>query len=1312
MAYDRKFQLQLLKGASSQSKTYAAERRKQQEDDAEKALAERGKQAAAQALKDQENANPINAVGGFLGDTAKNVGNFVKDAAVDIYKTGESAIKGNADVFGGQVGADKLEESTFLRNELNKQHNEKLAQLVDVNNPADPRWDSPEVKKANEEFQKSLTRVGKNDKSARGSIEQSSKVDTNKVAADTAETFLNVATAGTGVGIKSAAKQAGKQILTKQGAGSVVKAAGRGAAEGAVFGGATGVTDAISEKKDANQTVAGVVQNAAFGGIVGGASSAIGKGLKNRTDNKAIEAGNTEVKAAQSLEAEQVAAQEAKTQLDAERPFNELPDEEIDARITQIDEGAGTGDVEADYATRQSLLNEKQVRQTNMERDAFTNNGLPNDVTGAEKALTEFDNGTARPDSVYKTAEPVDRAAAVLAREDIPVEIKNAAEEVVTDRNYVNNQLDGLMSPDVKASNLQRMDYEYEQSLAELDKRFTKPSQTGADASQYTKDARYIEEKRRLDEAYQESRAELDLLEAEDAPKVEELQNILTTLERRDLQITNDVNRLMTEAPDRFKDVDGAELQAQRQLVADNLEQAKRFNEPAKVVNELANTPDPVATYDRSPEVQEAAKVEAVEQVQASPDIADQFKSKDQSMVTLLAMSPSQVLESRGLRGGADNKGIDLHANVVKGLTAANKANEDASKVLTEIKKALPESPEAQRQIVDYIEGKRLTLTGFDAKVADDIKGLLDGMKAELEQMGYKTLDDYFPHLFDTKSPQVQKLFKGKVTGEVKFGNLKERLSDSDDYSRDIMDVMSQYVQGFNRKKYLEPAIKPLADLKTQVAMSENEVKFFDKYVEQLMGQGSKLPDGLGKALGAQRMISSVATMGLNPGTAIRNMTQGVNTIAQIGPRYSAIGTLNGARMLATKEGREELARVGVMEGGISQNYFDAMVKPGVVGRAKKGADVAVKGMMSMIRLTDISLRAQAYAGAKALGKAKGLEGEALENFAIKQTVDTQFMTSAVDMPIAFNGQAVRSLTQLATFTGKQAGFLTRMGIKLVKGSDGKFTMKDAGSVLAAVATATAATELLKPVIGMRETEWIPFYDQVSGLWGDSGDPVYRSPAARLLFGDGKGKSGLVELLKAGDKADQIGEFINDNWSAIVPAGTQIKKSVEGYQTTETGVSRNDKGNIRYLQDMDVESQFKASLFGQYTTDSGRQWIKDNFPTLSEKQTETVDSQPTRELKEQYAEFYSAKKAIDYTVETDEGKAKGRTAVYGEVKNSLNSGDINKGSRIAEEYNAAVDKAFAKYRQENPDMPKELEDELLKSTYINVAKIQKNIEKE
>ena len=428
-----------------------------------------------------------------------------------------------------------------------------------------------------------------------------------------------------------------------------------------------------------------------------------------------------------------------------------------------------------------------------------------------------------------------------------------------------------------------------------------------------------------------------------------------------------------------------------------------------------------------------------------------------------------------------------------------------------------------------------------------------------------------------------------------------------------------------------------------------------------------------------------------------------MNSIAGIGTKWAGIGLVDGIRMLSTKAGRAELQKSGIFGGGLVSSELRALAGSGTKGRISKAASAGANALLAMTTSADIFFRAGAYAGAKAKAKSLGLTGEEAINYAIRKTTDTQFVTSKLDMPLAFNGHGIRSMTQLATFTGKQAGFMARTAKGMVeRGADGKLRLnaKATGNIIAAAATAAILTETLKPIMGMRETEWIPFYDQVAPYIGaltgqevEGGDGIYRSPLVQLLFGDGKNKTGLMQALQG----NGFDKFWEDNWSGMVPAGTQAKKSLEGYQATTTGESRNSKGKLRYLQDMDQNSVINATIFGQYTTEAGRRWVKEGFPTLSDSRADKVDKQKARELKEKYYDFYSAI-----------GKVKGRKDAYEEVKNAAIMGDENRAQRVAKEYNDKVHDALSAYYSKHEELPSKLKKELSQRIFINASRAGKH----
>lgn len=948
------------------------------------------------------------------------------------------------------------------------------------------------------------------------------------------------------------------------------------------------------------------------------------------------------------------------------------------------------------------------------EAQAFNDNGLPNDVAGSQKALDDVYAGKGLP---TRRTQPIENVQQVIGNPSLPADVKKTAWTLMNDRLMVEKRLEGLMT-DTKAKEVySKLDSGYRARTSEI---MDMPPQ------------RQEIELEKLEQKYGEQIEQIDAKRAADESEALEYQNILEHLTSKEAEMVGDINKAMDENPDMFQTVDPEEALARVSTLESNLEQAKRFNGPDGIVKDVADSPSPLKTFEDTPEAPQAFKTKAVSEIEAMPNteaVRKNFRHLGSlTEATASILSPSKWLEKMGLR----NETIDMHTPVVQATAKLTRANDADIKVLQKISEMIPDNVEGQRQIVDFIEGKRQTLTAFtDREVAGQIQDFLKSKRVDLKKMGFETLDDYFPHVFDAKNKDTIRLFDPKATGEVSFGNLKSRLTGAEDYSTDIMKVLTDYTQGVNRKMILEPAIKPLADIRKQVDLSEGEAKLLDRYVKQLlsqdmsstgknfnkvadaafskMGLGDKVGSNhYGKALGTQRLVAAVGTMGLNPGTALRNMTQVVNTVTKLGPIDAAVGTIKGTKMLATEAGRAELTRAGILNSNVGRSEFMSLARPGMASKAGGAVDKATNGIMSLIEAGEVSMRSQAYAGAKHKALKAGLSVKQAEQAGIRAVVDTQFLTTAVDMPLKFNGQGVRSLAQFATFSAKQAEFLKESGIKVFKNSKGEwqFNEKQLAGILSGAVTAYAATEVLKPLMGFREEEWVPFYDQIAPYaFGDedASGGAYRSPLVNLIAGDGKSKGGLLGLLSDARKGDFLENEDGDNagavklwedfWTQLVPAGTQMKKTYEGEKTTRMGESRKN-GKIRFMQDTDPFSKTKANIFGQYSTDAGKDWIKEGFPSLSESQTNKVDQQSSPETKRKYADFYVARK-----------KADGRQDAYSSAKEAVQEGDFNKAARVAQEYNSKVDEAMQEYWAQHEDMPEDLQDELLSSIYINIKTI-------
>lgn len=131
---------------------------------------------------------------------------------------------------------------------------------------------------------------------------------------------------------------------------------------------------------------------------------------------------------------------------------------------------------------------------------------------------------------------------------------------------------------------------------------------------------RRVAEQEKLDAKYKEDLAELESVREKDLPEVEQYNQMQDMLEAREKQIVGDMNLLIENNPDTFRVADEAEVAAQRQVLADNLEQAERFNEPSRVVEQITKASDPVKAFDRDPDARAAMRKEVAKEIEALPN--------------------------------------------------------------------------------------------------------------------------------------------------------------------------------------------------------------------------------------------------------------------------------------------------------------------------------------------------------------------------------------------------------------------------------------------------------------------------------------------------------------------------------------------------------------------------------------------------------------------------------------------------------------------------------------------------------------------
>lgn len=1045
-------------------------------------------------------------------------------------------------------------------------------------------------------------------------------------------------------------------------------------------------------------------------------------GLSNEELNKAsaLDPQNKEINAElYRRQSEELKAQREAESLNRERnPLDDINDEvngpKSPEEIAKLNEGLKPGETPKGLTEQEKMAYEadpefrKQVDEKLAQaRKDFENNGLPNDSKTAQEYLDNIDSGKTDglPDHVFREREGVESIGQILGDEQMPKDVRNAAVQAADMGREIDARLENLMNDNTYNQAHAQMDTAYKERLAAVN------DMPGP---------RQEIERQRLDEQYTKDLQELEETRARDLPQVRELNAMKQRVDERAQEIVADTNELIHSDPKTFRQVDEAKLAEHRQLAEQNLAEAKKYEgKTTYALQEVSKAQNPEELKIALERNGETLKKELANQLDVKDfEHAKESISKisDTQMALARITSPSVLFD----KGGLNTESAGLFSELVNGTGRAAVEGEQIANRLSGIQKALgsdAKKPEVMDNIVDYLEGKVETLSvpGHEA-AAKDIRTMLDEVKPWLKENGYGTINDfYFPHMRENDPKGLANLFDENqlAKGELGIGSLKSRKKGGEEYSKDVWKVLGDYFNGINQAKNIEPSLRKIESVSTQLKLASAEHKnfeayagFLDNYINQIKGKNQSNIEkafdaqfghnAFKKSTGAIRAVNAMATLGLSPLTALRQMTQEIATVGNLNPKWAGVGMVNGARMLASKEGRKELKLSGVLDEGTGLKDLKGLTQ----SKAGKAFDKVSDGLMSMVSTMDNIMRAQAYAGAKAKGlklngakwerwaNEAGLTGQAAQDFVQKKameygtkaTVDTQFITSKVDAPAAFNGPGMRTLTQLATFDGKQAGFLIRMGlkpIKDVKNGNYRLAANDMGKLVAMGATAWGVQATLGQFIGMKETDHIPFYDQIQawtniegkdekGFERDQKNKFRRSPAMTLLFGDGNKNPGLLGALAKKDKGEGVKEFWDKNWQLIVPAGTQAKRTTEGIKSVEEGVVKNDKGNTRFVQNQDQGNALKAAILGKYTTENGQKWLKEgSFSAVKESQQQKIESLESSKAREQATEYFQRTNKIP-----------SRKEAYDNAKQALQEGNRNRARSIISEYNSKVRGAY------------------------------------
>ncbi len=520
-------------------------------------------------------------------------------------------------------------------------------------------------------------------------------------------------------------------------------------------------------------------------------------------------------------------------------------------------------------------------------------------------------------------------------------------------------------------------------------------------------------------------------------------------------------------------------------------------------------------------------------------------------------------------------------------------------------------SKESNERIFRWLDGEAIDLTPIEMKVGGEIKTYLKEWATRLGLEKDNTITHYITHIFDKEllakefDEDLAKILADRIPGSVYDPFLLKRLG-AKGYKQDTWAALDAYVKRATRKVHMDPVLEkiqaktgPTLDMSN---IEESQFNYIKKYIDNINMRPSNADKGIdnfikskiGYKLGQRPLNAVLATfrrmtfrgmLGLNPASAIRNLSQGINTYAELGEKYTVIGYAS----LFKKGAREELAREGILNAGFIQDR--------VLSSTKKAIEKMDKGLFVFFNLAEHINRGSAYFGAKAKGLKKGMtEQEAIE-FAKGIVRKTQFVFDSIDTPVGLSSDIAKTFSQFGTFGIKQVEFL---GGKAKGAFYGQEKAKNIAGLMRYAVAGIAFVYTIGSAIGMKPEELIPFMGTLEkGKLPFTEPPSLKFPIevtkAALNTPDkyGQVRSGAQKLKDIGKSA--VG---------LIPAGSQIRKTLQGLQAVKEGGSYTKSGNLQFTQGTSLGAKAQSVIFGKYASPEAQNYF--NKVEINSKETSAI----------------------------------------------------------------------------------------------------------
>lgn len=598
---------------------------------------------------------------------------------------------------------------------------------------------------------------------------------------------------------------------------------------------------------------------------------------------------------------------------------------------------------------------------------------------------------------------------------------------------------------------------------------------------------------------------------------------------------------------------------------------------------------------------------------------------------------------------------------------------------------------QAGERIFKFIDGEDksgIVLTELETKVAKEIQAYLEKWADRLGLPKHERIANYISHIFEEEllqkefDEELAKIIDDKIPGSVYNPFLQKRLGMLG-YKQDVWKALDAYTKRATRKVHMDVALRAFEDAASTLELTSwNFVKKYLDRVNMRPTEADTLIDNflksiprIGYRMGQRptlaisrtlRKFSYRGVLGLNLSSAVKNLSQGSNTFALLGPKYTGLGYLD----LFKKDSIKELYDYGVLD--------DSFVQDRTVSGMKKRIKAFDETLFFFFDTAEKINRGAAYHGAKRKALEDGLSlNEAIEK--AKETVrKTQFNFTTIDTPLFLSSDVMKTVLQLQSYTLKQTEFLLEMAGN-----------KDFVGLLRYALMGVIFISAIGKMFGMEYKDLIPMFRFSS------------PPATKAITETAKALADAPDEYGNKRTTGQKFQDVGGALTLLVPGYAQGKKTYEGIKAVFEGGSFDKADRLQFTVEDSLFEKTKVILFGKYAAKDAEAYfnkrennkinknriqpIYDEVQNLKLQGKESEAKNIVNELTDEEYEIYKDLLSTDKAKKSAQGR-KNVLPIYQKAQKLKEEGKIDKAKELV---NSLSDEEYEYYQQIKKQLDKD-----------------------